>query len=146
MAALKTRQIDGMIVEANAGYRMEEDGSGRVLVHSVTVSRCSHPHRYPRERRVLQQTPKASSFLAASRCHRLHAPASRETIDNVSNAAEVPRASRCATMTSMGFHGPRQSRPAALDVLARSFVEMGLLPQAPDVRSLVTERYLPARR
>ena len=31
MAALKTRQIDGMIVEANAGYRMEEDGSGRVL-------------------------------------------------------------------------------------------------------------------
>jgi ABC-type nitrate/sulfonate/bicarbonate transport system substrate-binding protein len=32
MAALRTRQIDGMIVEANAGYRMEEDGSGRVLV------------------------------------------------------------------------------------------------------------------
>ena len=31
-AALKTRQIDGMVVEANAGYRMEEDGSGRVLV------------------------------------------------------------------------------------------------------------------
>lgn len=32
MAALRTRQIDGMIVEANAGYKMEEDGSGRVLV------------------------------------------------------------------------------------------------------------------
>ena len=27
-AALKTRQIDGMIVEANGGYRLEEDGSG----------------------------------------------------------------------------------------------------------------------
>src|SRR6267154_1677625 len=26
-AALKTRQIDGMIVEANGGYRLEEDGS-----------------------------------------------------------------------------------------------------------------------
>src|SRR5437016_1479739 len=32
MAALRTKQIDGMIVEANAGYRMEEDGSGRVVV------------------------------------------------------------------------------------------------------------------
>ena len=32
LAALKTHQIDGMIVEANAGYRLEEDGSGRVVV------------------------------------------------------------------------------------------------------------------
>jgi putative tryptophan/tyrosine transport system substrate-binding protein len=36
--------------------------------------------------------------------------------------------------------------PRALEVLARSFVEMGLLPQTPDMRSLVTERYLPAGR
>ena len=31
----------------------------------------------------------------------------------------------------------------ALAVLARSFVEMGLLAQAPDMRALVTEAYLP---
>jgi hypothetical protein len=33
--------------------------------------------------------------------------------------------------------------PQALDVLARSFVEMGALPQAPDMRTLITEQYLP---
>ena len=32
--------------------------------------------------------------------------------------------------------------PAALDVLARSFVEMGLLPRAPDMHTLITEQYL----
>src|SRR5436309_10025554 len=31
-AALKTKQIDGMIVEVNAGYRLEEEKTGRVLV------------------------------------------------------------------------------------------------------------------
>jgi len=35
-AALKTKQIDGMIVEVNAGYRLEEEKSGRVLVQLAT--------------------------------------------------------------------------------------------------------------
>ena len=33
--------------------------------------------------------------------------------------------------------------PRALDVLARSFVETGSLPQTPDMRALITEQYLP---
>jgi ABC-type nitrate/sulfonate/bicarbonate transport system substrate-binding protein len=33
--------------------------------------------------------------------------------------------------------------PKALAVLSRSFVEMGMLPQAPDVKTLITEQYLP---
>ena len=34
----------------------------------------------------------------------------------------------------------------ALNELARSFVEMGLFPHAPDVRALVTEEYLPSTK
>jgi hypothetical protein len=36
--------------------------------------------------------------------------------------------------------------PKALDVLARSFVEMGSLPQAPDMRTLITEQSLPGAK
>ena len=41
------------------------------------------------------------------------------------------------------FNRTGRFEPKALDVLARSFVEMGSLPQAPDMRSLITEQYLP---
>jgi hypothetical protein len=34
--------------------------------------------------------------------------------------------------------------PKALALLARSFVEMGTLPSAPDMATLVTEQYLPS--
>ncbi len=33
--------------------------------------------------------------------------------------------------------------PEALKVLARSYVEMDLLPKEPDMQSLITERFLP---
>src|SRR5436305_1998367 len=41
-AALKTKQIDGMIVEVNAGYRLEEDKSGRVLVQFGDLIKTFH--------------------------------------------------------------------------------------------------------
>jgi hypothetical protein len=33
--------------------------------------------------------------------------------------------------------------PVALSLLAKSFVEMGLLPAEPDMKSLYTEEFLP---
>ena len=36
--------------------------------------------------------------------------------------------------------------PQALDVLARSFVEIGVLSQSPDMRTLITEQYLPGTK
>jgi len=41
-AALKTKQIDGMIVEVNAGYRLEEEKSGRVLVQFGDLLKTFH--------------------------------------------------------------------------------------------------------
>jgi hypothetical protein len=41
------------------------------------------------------------------------------------------------------FNPTGSFNPAALAVLSRSFVEMGMLPQEPDIKSLVTEEFLP---
>jgi hypothetical protein len=46
------------------------------------------------------------------------------------------------TMPAMSDTG--KFAPKALAVLRRSFVEMGLLPQAPDMSKLYTERFLPS--
>ena len=69
-AALKTHQIDGMIVEANGGYRLEEDGSGRVLVQfgdlMKTVSRLSSSMRGAASRSRIP-TPCGRSWPPGSR-------------------------------------------------------------------------------
>src|SRR5437868_4326044 len=44
------------------------------------------------------------------------------------------------------FNKTGRFNPEALKVLSRSFVEMGMLPNEPDVTKLVTEQYLPASK
>jgi ABC-type nitrate/sulfonate/bicarbonate transport system substrate-binding protein len=147
MAALKTRQIDGMIVEANAGYRMEEDGSGRVLVRFGDRIKVFHIYIVYARSGFLRKSPDAvRAFLAGwfesvafMREHRA------ETIDIVRRTAEVsPGVATRDYDELMGmFNRTGRFERNALDVLARSFVEMGLLPRTPDMRTLITEQYLP---
>src|SRR3954465_1906533 len=149
-AALKTRQIDGMIVEANAGYKMEEDGSGRVLVQFGDRIKVFHIYVFYARKGFLEKNPEAvRRFLAAwfetigyMREHR------SETIDIVRRTAEVsPGVAARDYDELMGMFNPTgKFDPKALDVLARSFVEMGSLPQAPDMRTLITEQYLPGAK
>jgi NitT/TauT family transport system substrate-binding protein len=150
MAALKTRQIDGMIVEANAGYKMEEDGSGRVLVQFGDRIKVFHIYVFYARKGFLQKSPEAvRAFLAAwfetvgyMREHRA------ETIDIVRRTAEVSLgvATRDYDELMGMFNRSGKFDPKALGVLARSFVEMGSLPRAPDMRTLLTEAYLPGAK
>jgi NitT/TauT family transport system substrate-binding protein len=146
-AALRTRQIDGMIVEANAGYKMEEDGSGRVLVQFGDRIKTFHIYVFYARKGFAEKSPDAvGAFLAAwfetigyMGEHRA------ETIEIVRRSAEVSLgvATRDYDELMGMFNRTGRFDPKALDVLARSFVEMGALPQAPDMRALITERYLP---
>src|SRR5436190_2596379 len=62
-AALRTRQIDGMIVEANAGYKMEEDGSGRVLVQFGDRIKVFHIYVFLRAQGVRGKEPGRGARL-----------------------------------------------------------------------------------
>jgi NitT/TauT family transport system substrate-binding protein len=147
MAALKTRQIDGMIVEANAGYRLEEDGSGRVLVQFGDRIRNFHIYIFYAANDFAQKSPDAlRAFLAAwfetidyMREHRA------QTIEVVHRTAEVSQgiATRDYDELMPMFNRTGRFDSHALNDLARSFVDLGLLPHAPDVRALVSEQYLP---
>jgi ABC-type nitrate/sulfonate/bicarbonate transport system substrate-binding protein len=146
-AALKTHQIDGMIVEANAGYRLEEDGTGRVLVQFGDRIKTFHIYVLYARRGFAEKEPEAvRAFLAGwfdtiayMRTHRA------ETIAIVRRTADVSPAIAARDYDElMGMFNPTgRFDPKALAVLARSFVEMGTLPSAPDMQSLITEKYLP---
>src|ERR1700730_7693526 len=90
-AALKTRQIDGMIVEGNAGYKMEEDGTGRVLVQFGDRIKVFHIYVFYARKAFTEKSPQAvRGFLAGwfatigyMREHRA------ETIDAVQRTAQV---------------------------------------------------------
>lgn len=150
MAALKTHQIDGMVVEANAGYRMEEDGTGRVVVQFGDLIKTFHVYVIYARRDFAAQSPRAvSNFLAGWFDTVAYMQAHRaETIGILQRSAEISPALAARDYDELSgmFNRTGHFDPKALAVLARSFVEMGMLPQPPDMPSVVTERYLPEQR
>jgi ABC-type nitrate/sulfonate/bicarbonate transport system substrate-binding protein len=147
-AALKTHQIDGMIVEANGGYRLEEDGSGRVLVQFGDLMKVFHVYLLYARRAFAEQNPEAArAFLAAwfetITYMNQHRP---ETIDIMQRTAGVSSfiATRDYDAMIGMFNRTGRFNPEALKVVSRSFVEMGMLPSEPDISALITEKYLPA--
>ena len=147
-AALKTRQIDGMIVEANAGYRMEEEGSGRVVVQFGDIIKVFHIYVIYARKGFAAQNPQAvRAFLAGwfDSIAYMHAHRA-ETIDIVRRSAEVsPAVATRGYDELIGmFNRTGRFNPEALAVLSRSFVEMGMLAQEPDIKTLITEEFLPA--
>jgi hypothetical protein len=69
-----------------------------------------------------------------------------ETIDIVRRSAEVsPAVATRGYDELIGmFNRTGRFNPEALAVLSRSFVEMGMLAQEPDIKTLITEEFLPA--
>jgi ABC-type nitrate/sulfonate/bicarbonate transport system substrate-binding protein len=149
-AALKTHQIDGMIVEANGGYRLEEDGSGRVLVQFGDLMKVFHVYLLYARRAFAEQNPDGvRAFLAAWFETVTYMTEHRaETIDIMRHTADVSTfiATRDYDAMIGMFNRTGHFNPAALKVVSRSFVEMGMLPSEPDIGALITEKYLPATK
>jgi ABC-type nitrate/sulfonate/bicarbonate transport system substrate-binding protein len=146
-AALKTNQIDGMVTESSTVFRLEEDGVGRILVRFGDRIKDFHVHVIYASRKLIDGNPDAvRAFLAGwfdsvayMRDHK------DETIDIAVRAAEMPRsiASRNYQELMPIFNQTGRFNPKALDMLSRSFIELGLLASAPDMGKLYTEAYLP---
>jgi ABC-type nitrate/sulfonate/bicarbonate transport system substrate-binding protein len=147
-AALKTHQIDGMIVEANGGYRLEEEGVGRVLVQFGDLIRPFHVYLLYARRGFAEENPAALKAFLAGWFETVsymvdHRP---ETIAIMQRTADVSQfiATRDYDAMIGMFNRTGHFNPDAMKMVSRSFVEMGLLPTEPDISKLVTEKYLPA--
>jgi ABC-type nitrate/sulfonate/bicarbonate transport system substrate-binding protein len=147
MAALKTGQIDGVVTETSSIFRLEEEGSGRILVRFADRIKDFHVHAAFASNKMIAQNPDAiRAFLAGwfetiryMKDHR------EQTIDIAAGMAGVSKtvAARNYDEIMPIFSLNGRFRPKALDVLAGSFVEMGLLPDKPDMSKLYTEQFLP---
>jgi len=150
VAALKAGNVQGIVTSSSIGYMLEKSGDGRVLVefgdhvkdfhtHVIFATKAivsSHPERV---RRFLAGWIEVVAFMAANR---------EETIKLVMPVSGLPEDIQAREYDKAMPMLSRDLRfqPKALEVLARSFVELDILPTAPDMKTLYTEEFLPARR
>jgi len=148
ISALKTHQIDGCVIDLAAAYRLEEEGFTRIVLRFGSLFKDFHIHVIYARRSFIDKNPDAvRAFLAGW----------FETIafmrQNKSKTVEISSrvmgvspaiAGRVYDELMPMFNATGKYNPKALEVLRRSYVEMGILPTEPDMSQLVTEKFLPA--
>src|SRR5215475_12319796 len=146
-AALKTRQVDGVVTETSTILRLVEEGTGRILVRFGERIAEFHVHVVFARKALIEGNPDAlRNFVAAMlesveymRDHK------EETIAAAMQVAQVSKSVATANYDELMpvFNPTGRFNARALDVLARSFVEMGSLAEKPDMSKLYTEAFLP---
>ena len=146
-AALKTNQIDGIVTESSTVFKLEEEGVGRILVRFGDRIKDFHVHVVYASRKLIDANPNAiRAFLAGwldtvgyMRDHK------EQTIDIAARVSDVSKSVAARNYAELMpiFNRTGRFNPKALDLLAGSFVELGLLADAPDMSKLYTEAFLP---
>jgi ABC-type nitrate/sulfonate/bicarbonate transport system substrate-binding protein len=147
IAALKTGQVDGVVTETSSIFRLEEQGVGRILVRFSDHIKDFHVHAAFASRKAIDGNPEAiRAFLAgwfeSVRWMKDH---KEQTVEIAARMADVPKTVAAKNYDEIMpvFSLDGRFKPKALEVLAGSFVDMGLLPDKPDMSKLTTERFLP---
>jgi len=147
IAALRTGQIDGVVTETSSILRLEEEGVGRVLVRFRDRVKDFHVHAAFASRKIIDGHPEAiRAFLAgwfeSVRWMKDH---KEQAVEIAARVADVPKTVAAKNYDEIMpvFSLDGRFKPKALDVLAGSFVELGLLPEKRDMSKLYTEQFLP---
>jgi ABC-type nitrate/sulfonate/bicarbonate transport system substrate-binding protein len=147
IAAMKTDQIDGLVLDVATALRLESAGEGRIVLHFGDIIKDFIQNAaYARRDLVASDPDRVRRFLTGW----------YETIAYMGGHKEesikvaLPIVDLPAELAARGYDQWMQAYsrdgrfdPLALGLLAKSFVEMGLLTSEPDMSRLYTEEFLP---
>jgi len=149
IAAMKTAQIDGLVLDVATALRLENAGEGRIVLYfGDIIKNFIQNAAYARRELVASNPDRIRRFLAGwyetiayMRTHK------EESIRIAMPIVDLPGdlAARGYDQWMEAYSRDGSFDPVALDLLAKSFVEMGLLPTEPDMSRLYTEAFLPGR-
>jgi putative hydroxymethylpyrimidine transport system substrate-binding protein len=147
VAALRTNQTNGMVVDIATAYKLEEDGVGRIVVHFGDIVKDFHIHVIFASNKIMAAHPdQVREFLAGwfetiafMQKNKPEAVRIGAVVGKVSEEIE----SKVYDEIMPTFSTDGKFNPKALAVLASSFVELGSLPTEPDMSKLYTEAFLP---
>jgi len=150
IAALKTRSIDGAIVNLAQALNFVQRGEGRVLLRFGELVKDFHIHVIFATDRAITSKPEAlRGFLKGwfetigfMRTHR------NETIEIAKDVMGTDLQTTGGIYDELMpmFSDTGRFDSKALAVLRKSFVEMKTLPEEPDMGKLYTEAFLPTNR
>jgi ABC-type nitrate/sulfonate/bicarbonate transport system substrate-binding protein len=150
IAALKTRSLDGAIVNLAQALNFVQRGEGKVLLRFGELVKDFHIHVIFATDKAIAGKPEAlRGFLkgwlqtiAFMRKNR------NETVEIAKDVMGTDAQTTNAIYDELMpmFSDTGRFDPNALAVLRKSFVEMKTLPEEPDMSKLYTEAFLPANQ
>jgi NitT/TauT family transport system substrate-binding protein len=147
IAALKSGAVDGCVVDVGSALRFVQAGDGKILMRFGDVAKDFIMHVIFATDKAIAEKPAAlSAFLkgwfetiAFMRQNKAKSVAIAQTVMGTDEKTTGGIYDELMPM----FLDNGRFDPKALAVLSRSFVDMKMLPSAPDMSKLYTEAFLP---
>jgi NitT/TauT family transport system substrate-binding protein len=149
IAALKRKEIDGMVTDISTALTLERAGEAKILTRFGHLVKDFHIHVIFATNKAIAEKPEALrnflrgwvdtiAFMKVNKA---------ETVDIAKDVigkdAEITARTYDELMPMFSDDG--RFNPKALDVLAKSYVELKVLPEAPDPAKLIADQFLPKR-
>jgi len=146
IAALKRGDIDGAIMDIGNAFELEKRGEGRILVRFTDIKDFHIHVIFATDKLIAERPQSIRAFLegwfetiAFMRANKAETVAIASEV--TSKDADITARSYDELMPMFSDDGAFNAK--ALATLAASYVELQLLPQAPDMTKLYTEAFLP---
>jgi ABC-type nitrate/sulfonate/bicarbonate transport system substrate-binding protein len=146
IAALKRGDIDAIVMDLATAFTLEERNDARIIVR-FTGLKDFHNHVIFATNKIIAEKPEAvRAFLKG--WFETIGFMRKNKAETVKIAADVtkisePIMSRTYDEVISMFSDTGKFDPKALATLRKSFVELNVLPQEPDMSTLYTEEFLP---
>ena len=147
VAAVKTKSIDGAVVNLAVAFNYAQRGDGRVLLLFGDLLKDFHVHVIFATDKAIAGKPEALRRFLAGWFETI-ALMRKDKARTVEIARHVmgtdePTTERIYDAMMPMFNDDGRFKPKALAVLSRSYVDMKTLPEEPDMRKLINESFLP---
>jgi ABC-type nitrate/sulfonate/bicarbonate transport system substrate-binding protein len=150
LAAIKTKQVDGMVTDITFALRAVEAREAKILLSFGDIVKDFHTHIiYATDKMIARRPDTIRKFLAGwFETIAFMRSNKSETVKVAMHALELPETIAAAAYDRVVpvFSTDGKFDAKALAALGRSFVDLELAPSAPkDMQRLYTEQFLPKR-
>jgi ABC-type nitrate/sulfonate/bicarbonate transport system substrate-binding protein len=146
LAAMKRGDIDGVITDIGNAFALEKRGEGRILVRFTDIKDFHIHVIFATDKLIAERSEAVRAFLKG--WFESIAFMRKNKAETVAIASDVTHkdaeiSSRVYDELMPMFSDDGRFNPRALATLAKSYVELQLLPHEPDMTALYTEAFLP---
>lgn len=149
IAALKTHQIDAMMLAVEAGYALEEKKMARIVLNMAPYAPHFHTHVVFARKQLVKDDPGLverflQGFFASIALMKSNRETTIETAMRVLNQSREAMTKTYDDEIAMLSDDGRFD-PAALEVLKDSYVGMGILSERPKDEEFLTRAFVPVK-